>query len=183
MQEQWPPGYPPTKPIKAVFGRKVPDEPTLLDALWLEDEGLEALEREAVAALLNAASEEVDYPLKEDEVIDRFQITYDSESPQEYRTGALYFQAMNEGVCPLVVVVREVQPLSSASPSATDTPTATSTSSATAALVPTGEPSATATPTPTSTATATGTATAVATDTATTTATPESTKSLDQPSR
>lgn len=183
MLEQWPPGYPPTKPFRAVFGRRVPDGLTLLDALWLEEDGLETLAREAVAALLNSASDEVDYPLTEEGVIDRFQIAYDTESLQEYRAGALSFQAMNEGVCPLVVVVREVQPLPSGSPNATDTPTATSTSSATDALATTAEPSATPTPTPTGTATVTATATAVATDTATATTTPESTDAgFKQPS-
>lgn len=181
MQEDWPSGYPPTRPFKTVFDRKIPDDPTLLEALALEGDGLAALQREAVAALLNAASEEVDYPVTEEEVIERFQVAYDADLPEEYKEGAAFFQIMNEGICPLVIVVREVKPLPSATASATGTSTASPTFTATATPTPSVEPSLT--PSGTATPLPTGTATIQTTDTATSTASPESSADgLEEPS-
>jgi hypothetical protein len=54
-------GFAPTDKFEAVFGVNVPGNPTLLDALQAGGGGINALERHAVAALLNASSPDVEY--------------------------------------------------------------------------------------------------------------------------
>jgi len=94
-------GYAPGDSFEAVFGRNVPGNPTLLDALRSGGGGLNALMRHTVAALLNAASPEVD-PVaafnSTAEVIAAFQAAVDSGG---YETTKNLFAASNEAGCPL----------------------------------------------------------------------------------
>lgn len=65
-------GYLPSQTFASVFGVAVPGQPaglTLGAALELGGGGVNALARQAVAALLNAAHPEVDYPLSEAQII------------------------------------------------------------------------------------------------------------------
>jgi hypothetical protein len=65
-------GYLPSQTFASVFGVAVPGQPaelTLGAALELGGGGANALARQAVAALLNAAHPEVDYPLSEAQII------------------------------------------------------------------------------------------------------------------
>lgn len=68
-----PTGYSPGDSFEAIFGVDVPGTPTLMDAISANGGGISALERHAVAALLNAAHPDVDYPLTVAEVIQMVQ--------------------------------------------------------------------------------------------------------------
>lgn len=71
--------YDPGASFNSTFEREAFDpDRTLLDALELEGGGLNALAREAVAAVLNAAHPEVDYPLMPEEVIVKVQWAIDN---------------------------------------------------------------------------------------------------------
>jgi hypothetical protein len=73
--DSWPAPYTPTTTFESVFGTVpgLPDTFTLLDALNLNGGGIYALGRHVVAALLNAASGSVNYPLTTTQVIAAFQ--------------------------------------------------------------------------------------------------------------
>lgn len=65
-------GYSTTANFDNIFGcHAFGCDMTLMEALWLGGGGLNALGREAVAALLNAAHPGVDYPLTPEEVIQK----------------------------------------------------------------------------------------------------------------
>jgi hypothetical protein len=84
-----------------VFGRVIPGNPTLLQALGTNGGGLSALLRHATAALLNASSPAVDPVSAFDtttEVIAAFQAAFDS---GDYETTKDAFAASNEHGCPL----------------------------------------------------------------------------------
>jgi len=94
-------GYAPADSFEAVFGRDVPGNPTLLDALGANSGGLNALMRHATAALLNASNPIVDPDPAIDttaEVIAAFQAAFDSGS---YEATKNMFEASNEAGCPL----------------------------------------------------------------------------------
>jgi hypothetical protein len=94
-------GFAPGDSFEAVFGRDVPGNPTLLDALKLGGGGLKALMRHAVAALLNASSPDVDPDPAFDttaEVIAAFQAAFDS---GDYETTKDLLDASNNAGCPL----------------------------------------------------------------------------------
>jgi len=72
-----------------------------MDALWLKGGGLNALAREAVAALLNVAHPDVDYALTPEEVIAKVQGAVDS---GKYKATKNEFEGYNDnsiGGCPL----------------------------------------------------------------------------------
>jgi len=94
----WPPGYSSEDEFEGRFGRDVPDNPTLIEALNLEGGDLNALMRQAVAALLNAASDDVDYPYTSSQVISMFQTAYDEGEADPTKN---LFEAANDGDCPL----------------------------------------------------------------------------------
>lgn len=97
--DSWPnPPYAPTTLFEPVFGRDVPGNPTLLAALNLAGGGLNALMRHAAAALLSAASPDVDYDLTVAQVIALFQAAFDS---GDFDTTASFFAGLNEQGCPL----------------------------------------------------------------------------------
>jgi hypothetical protein len=99
--DSWPAPYTPNTLFEAVFGRDVPGDPTLSEALRLNGGHLNALMRHATAALLNAASSQlapdpaIDTP---GEVILAFRAAFDSE---DYETAKNQFEASNEIGCPL----------------------------------------------------------------------------------
>ncbi|OIU70795.1 hypothetical protein [Rossellomorea aquimaris] len=97
-QDKWV-GYCPNNMFNMIFMRQAfnPDI-TLLQALLLEGDGLEALARTASAALLNAVSPMVNYPLTAMEVIQKFQDAYDS---GEYEETIAEFSSYNNMYCPM----------------------------------------------------------------------------------
>ena len=93
--------YAPGDSFESVFGRDVPGDPTLLAALRLGGNGLNALIRHTVAALLNASNLDVNPVAAFDtpaEVIDAFQAAFDS---GDYSTTKDLFETSNEAGCPL----------------------------------------------------------------------------------
>ena len=94
-------GFDPDDSFEDVFGRDVPGDPTLVEALRQGGGGLTALMRHAVAALLNASSPDVDPVPAFDttaEVIAAFQAAFDS---GDYSTTKNLFETSNEAGCPL----------------------------------------------------------------------------------
>jgi hypothetical protein len=77
------------------------EEPTLLQALNAPGGGINALARQAVAALLNAESPDVDYALSWLEVITYFQAAVGSTDPSVIETQKDDFEDLNELGCPL----------------------------------------------------------------------------------
>ena len=90
--------YAPSDFFDDVFDREVDDELTLGEAVQLGGGDLNALIRHSVAALLNAASDDVDYPFTEAEVIGDFQAAFDGGEYEE--TKDVFDDANNLG-CPL----------------------------------------------------------------------------------
>lgn len=80
-----------------VFNGALPGK-TLRDALRLRGGGLKALARHTSAALLNAASPNVDYGMTTQQVVDAFAAAYNS---GDYKTQKNVFNDMNEQGCPL----------------------------------------------------------------------------------
>jgi hypothetical protein len=91
-------GFAPTDKFETVFGVDVPGDPTLLQALNARGGGINALERHAVAALLNASSPDVDYPLTVSEVIARVQAAIANGTIEQTKNE---FESFNELGCPL----------------------------------------------------------------------------------
>jgi hypothetical protein len=99
-KEAWAPtGYGPSDDFDATFGCAAfaPDI-TLMKALGLIGGGLNALARQAVAALLNAAHPTVDYALTVEEVIEKVQDAIES---GDYETAKGELEAYNNLSCPL----------------------------------------------------------------------------------
>ena len=83
-------GYSPDMDFSAVFGRTITiswkmvgrpmatEDPSLLQALWANGGGINALARHAVAALLNASSPDVAYAYTVGQIIDMVQAAIDS---------------------------------------------------------------------------------------------------------
>lgn len=97
----WPAPFSPTTQFSAVFEDAFPGK-TLYDVLTQTGTGLNALGRETVAALLNAASLAPDYALSILEVIALFDERYPAPpgSVFEYQALADYFQLLSEQSCP-----------------------------------------------------------------------------------
>jgi hypothetical protein len=91
-------GFATTDKFEAVFGVNVPGDPTLLQALNAGGGGINALERHAVAALLNASSPDVDYPLTVSEVIANVQAAIANGTIEQTKNE---FESFNELGCPL----------------------------------------------------------------------------------
>ena len=77
------------------------NDPTLIQALQAKGGGVNALARQAVAALLNAASPDVAYNLTTGDVILLFQAAVDSPDPSAIETQKDNFETLNELGCPL----------------------------------------------------------------------------------
>lgn len=95
--DRWPLPYTPDTPFSDVFADAFPGM-TLLEVVWLGKGDLNALGRHSVAALLDAASPGVDYPLTVAEVIAAFDAAYASGDYEEQKD---VFEGYNEGWCPL----------------------------------------------------------------------------------
>lgn len=95
----WTAPYTPGSLFGSVFEDAFPGQ-TLLDAVWLRGGGLNALGRHTVAALLNAASPDVDYGMTPQEVIDAFNAVYPG-SKGDYTELKDFFAARNEYGCDL----------------------------------------------------------------------------------
>jgi hypothetical protein len=91
-------GFAPSDKFEAVFGVNVPGDPTLLQALNARGGGINALERHAVAALLNASSPGVDYPLTVSEVIAKVQAAIANGTIEQTKNE---LESFNELGCPL----------------------------------------------------------------------------------
>ena len=90
--------YTPYEFFDDVFGREINQDMILGDGIQLGGGELNALIRHSVAALLNAASDDVDYPFTVAEVKSSFQAAFDSE--QYEATKDIFDNANNLG-CPL----------------------------------------------------------------------------------
>jgi hypothetical protein len=93
--EYWTEPYTPATLFGDVFLDALPGK-TLLDALEEGGGQLDALGRHSVAALLNAASPDVDYGMTPDQVISAFNAAYLS---GDYETQKDAFEALNERGC------------------------------------------------------------------------------------
>lgn len=89
--------YSPTDLFSSVFENAFPGK-TLLQVLWQGGGGLNALGRHTVAALLNAASPDVDYDLTVEDVIDAFNGVYPD---GDYEGLKDELEDFNEQGCPL----------------------------------------------------------------------------------
>ena len=98
--EHWlPTGFLPTDSFNTVFDRNVFNATfTLIQAVNLQGGNLNALARQTVAALLNAAHPNINFPLTVDQVIEMFQTAFDS---GVYGPTIELFEALNEAFCPL----------------------------------------------------------------------------------
>jgi hypothetical protein len=95
--------FSPGDDFDATFGRDAfnPDI-TLQEALELKGGGLNRLARTAAAALLNASSTDVNYPLSVAEVIDKYQAAFDSGNKQDVNNQGTEFDDFNNlsSTCP-----------------------------------------------------------------------------------
>jgi hypothetical protein len=97
--DSWTSPYEPGMPFSDVFEDAFPAM-TLLEVLKQGGGGLIALGRHTVAALLNAASPDVNYDMSVSEVIDAFNDVYPS-SKDDYNAVKDMFEDFNELGCPL----------------------------------------------------------------------------------
>jgi len=98
--DSWPLPYTPDTPFGSVFEDAFPGK-TLLEVMWTGGGGKIALGRHTVAALLNSASEGVDYPISEADVINMFNDVYPSDKKWKYNKKKKGFEEANEQGCPL----------------------------------------------------------------------------------
>lgn len=94
---KWSAPYTPNTLFGSVFENAFPGK-TLLQVLSQGGGGLNALGRQTVAALLNAASLGVDYPYSPEEVITKFNAVYPSENYDALKSD---FEYLNTIYCPL----------------------------------------------------------------------------------
>ena len=97
--DSWPAPYTPDMLFSDVFEDAFPGQ-TLLDVVSIGGGGLNALGRHTVAALLNSASDGVDYELSTSEVIDGFNDVYPG-SDDDYEALKDQYAYYNELGCPL----------------------------------------------------------------------------------
>ena len=88
--------YTPDQSFEEVFGDDSFD--TLLDALKAGGGGIKALGRHTVAALLNSASQDVDYPFSQQEIIDHYNDAINDDNFEDVKN---MFEFQNEQECPL----------------------------------------------------------------------------------
>ena len=95
-------GYNTTDTFNDIFGcTAFPCDLTLMNALWQGGGGINALGREAVAALLNAAHPGVDYPLTPREVIQKVQLAIEHHDYESTKDELEEYNAYAIGGCPL----------------------------------------------------------------------------------
>lgn len=96
-QQAWPAQYSPNTPFSEVFSDAFPGK-TLLDVLRQRGPDKNELGRQAVAALLNAASDKVESNATPDQVIATFNQAANSDNPG---AAAQKLAELNRGQCPL----------------------------------------------------------------------------------
>ena len=96
--DTWPQGYSADDKVRNLLGEDAPSDLTLLEALELGGGELNALLRHVVAALLNSAHADIDYPYDFDAIIALFQVAVDG-GDIEGAKGLL--EEANEAGCPL----------------------------------------------------------------------------------
>jgi hypothetical protein len=96
--DTWPQGYSADDQVRNFLGEDAPSDLTLLEALELGGGELNALLRHVVAALLNSAHADIDYPYDDDAIIALFQEAVDG-GDIEGAKGLL--EEANEAGCPL----------------------------------------------------------------------------------
>lgn len=167
--DSWPAPYLPDTPFEDPFEREAADELSLLEALELRGGGLNALIRQSAAALLNAASSDIEYAYNVAQVVARFQAAFDS---GDYELTKDAFESANQAGCPLNGSAGGEGAATAPSPSPTNTQTATAIAQT---PTPTSTPPGSPTPlpdTPTSSPTATTDAGNTVTPTGDSTASP-----------
>lgn len=97
--DSWTAPYAPSALFSAVFENAFPGK-TLLQVLKLRGGGLKALGRHTVAALLNAASPNVNYDLTVNQVIAEFNAVFPG-TKDEYESLKNTFEGLNKQGCPL----------------------------------------------------------------------------------
>lgn len=97
--DSWTAPYTPETPFSDVFDDAFPGS-SLLDVLKKGGGGEKALGRHTVAALLNAASGDVNYGVDESSVISMFNDVYPGEK-SDYNSVKNGFEALNELGCPI----------------------------------------------------------------------------------
>lgn len=97
--DSWPATFAPDTLFAAVFEDTFPGA-TLLDVISLRDGGLDALGRHVVAAVLNAESADVEYPLTTAEVIQLFDDLHPASTP-EYNALKDFLDELNNLGCGL----------------------------------------------------------------------------------
>ncbi len=98
--DSWPAPFSPTTQFASVFANAFPGR-TLVQVLRLNGGGLNALGRQAVAALLSAASADVDYDLAVADVITAFNAAYASADRRTITNQKDVFDMLNNQGCPL----------------------------------------------------------------------------------
>jgi len=91
--QHWSEDYPPDRPGGTYFPGH-----TYHDVLWLDGDGLNALGRETVASILNAAHPDIDFGLRPSQVIGAFN---EAAAEEDYDGLRSLLQAMNHRTCPL----------------------------------------------------------------------------------
>ena len=89
-------GYSPSQQFSDVFGVDVPG--TLLDVIRTPGRNKDAIAREGVAALLNAAHPDVPYPVTEAEIIAKVKLAIETGDPDAAR---MVIGQIDSSVCPL----------------------------------------------------------------------------------
>ena len=98
--DSWTAPYDPSDLFSSVFADAFPGQ-TLLDVVWARGGGLDALGRHAVAALLNAASPDVEYDYTAAQVISLFNDAYASGNRQTIEDQKTLFDVLNNQGCGL----------------------------------------------------------------------------------
>lgn len=98
--DSWPAPYVPSMRFNQVFANAFPGK-TLVQVLQLKGGGLNALGRQTVAALLSAASADVDYDLTVAEVVAAFNSAYATSNRQSFTSQKDVFDMLNNQGCPL----------------------------------------------------------------------------------
>jgi hypothetical protein len=97
-RESWPDAYPRFTSFNSVFINAFPGE-TLLGVLRNGGRGKDALGRHAVAALLNAASPNLDYPLTVNQVVYEFNRAILSRDARDIKKTKKLFHELNQKKC------------------------------------------------------------------------------------
>lgn len=124
----WPDPYATDDIFQALFDREMPGEDRLLELLESEGSKHDEFTRETVAALLNAASSEVEYPLTEDHILSDYLEVLDGAGSVPVDRAVELLESYNRSDCPWSWPDSTATdtPHPTATPTSTPPPTATS---------------------------------------------------------